>query len=435
MKPTCPAPIAQVVHQVRQSKFGQDVFWNITSLGVLAVGGVLINALIVRLQGTEALGVFNQVYAVYIVLSQVAVIGLQAAVLKEVSYHQDDLADCADLTLAALVIVVLVSSVLATVCMLLAGWVGKVLDSPDVAYGLRWVSPGLIFFALNKVLINALNGLRRMRAYAVFSSLRFILLPTGVLIIGLARLPAPLLALSLSLTEVVLFAALVAFIQTRVFRLKWSKNVVKWLGPHLSFGLRGFLSGLLLELNTRVDVLMLGYFSTDLQVGVYSLASMLAEGVGQLPMAVRWNVDPLVGRYFSRGEREQIGVLARRVRRVFYPLMVIVGVVAVALYPPIYAFWVGDAYWRASWLVFSIILLGVVINAGYRPFMGLLLQGGRPGAYTLFIGGLVLWDALMNLVFIPLGGVVGAAVVTALTYIVQMIALIWLARRLFDVRL
>jgi len=431
-------PISQALerlHRLGQSKFGQDMLWNIASLGVLGVGGVLINAVIVRLQGTEALGVFNQVYALYIVLSQVAVLGLQASVLKEVSYHHDHLGHCADLTVAALLLVAAVSSTLAVMCGLLAEQIGDVLHSPDVAQGVRWVAPGLIFFALNKVLINVLNGLRRMRAYAVFSSLRFILLPTGVLLIGVLRLPAPLLALALSATETLLFVALLAFIQTRVIKLGLSKRIINWFKPHLAFGLRGFLSGLLLELNTRVDVLMLGYFSTDLQVGVYSLAAMLAEGVGQIPVAVRWNVDPLLGRCFGQGDKAQIGVLARHIRRVLYPLMIVVGILALALYPPIYALWVGDAQWRTSWIVFAIILLGVVINAGYKPFMGLLLQGGRPGAYTLFIGGLVLWDALMNLVFIPLGGVVGAAVVTALTYVLQMIALIVLARRLFEIRL
>ncbi|MBN1937830.1 MAG: oligosaccharide flippase family protein [Anaerolineae bacterium] len=426
---------ASLARQLGQSKFGQDVLWNVASLGILAVGGVLINAIIVRFRGTEALGIFNQVYAIYIVLSQVAVIGLQAAVLRQVSHRQDDLGECADLTLAALILVAVVSSLLAVVCSLLAGGIGDLLGSPGVGQGIRYIVPGLILLALNKVLINVLNGLRQMRAYAVFSSLRFVLIPVGVLVVSLLDMPAPALLLPLSAAEALLFVALVAFIQVRVFRFRLSRNVVDWLKPHLSFGLRGFLSGLLLELNTRVDVLMLGYFSTDRVVGVYSLASMLAEGVGQLPVAVRWNVDPLLGRHFAQGEMAQIGVLSRRVRRVLYPLMAAVGVVAVAAYPLVYALWVGDDQWRTSWSVFSIILIGVVINAGYKPFMGVLLQGGRPGAYTLFISGLVLWDALMNLMLIPLGGIVGAAVVTGLTYVLQMIVLIVLARRLFGIRL
>ncbi len=416
-------------------KFNQDVLWNVASLGVLALGGTIVNLIIIRFRGEGALGIFNQVYAIYIVLSQVGVGGLQHSVLKHISHHQDDRARCADVTTAALVLVAAITLPMIGICVVLAGPIGDLLNSSGVTRGLLLVLPGLLFFALNKVLINALNGLQHMHAYAVFRSLRFALIPVWIIGLVLRDAPDSSLPLALTLSEVMLFAALVVFVYTRLLPLRPITDPRARFREHLSFGARGVLSGVLTELNTRVDVLMLGYFTTDANVGIYSFAAMLAEGVGQLPLAIRWNVDPIMGRHFAASAADQITELARHIRRTFYPAMLALGAVAVFVYPIMLIIWLPDDNIAASWAVFSIIMLGVVINAGYRPFTGILLQGGRPGTHTLFITGLVVTDALLNLLFIPLLGIYGAAIVTAFTYVFEAAGIIMYARKLFDVRL
>jgi O-antigen/teichoic acid export membrane protein len=321
------------------------------------------------------------------------------------------------------------------VCGFLAAPIGALLKSPGVIIGLWMIIPGLLFFALNKVLINVLNGLSQMRAYAAFRSLRYVFIPISIVVIILLKMPDSYIALSLTITEILLFFGLVIYINIRLFPLWGTSNRQAWFSEHISFGIRGALSGILIELNTRVDVLMLGYFSTDAVVGIYSFVSTLAEGFGQIPFAVRWNVDPILGKYFSEGTVEKISELAKKIRRLFYPLMGVMGVAVILLYPVGYALLVKDSSLVISWITFSIIMIGVIINSGYRPFTGILLQGGRPGAYTLFYVGLVLNDALLNLFFIPYYGIYGAAGVTALTYVLEAVVLVIMARKLFNVRL
>ena len=63
-----------------RSKFSNDLWFNAAAFGGSAVLGVLLNLFIVRYHDAAALGVFNQVYAVYILLSQLAVGGVHLAV-------------------------------------------------------------------------------------------------------------------------------------------------------------------------------------------------------------------------------------------------------------------------------------------------------------------------------------------------------------------
>ena len=67
-----------------------DSAFNLGAVVVLGVCGLLLNFVIARVYSPEALGVFNQVFAVYIFLSQVGVWGVNLAVLKFLPEHHDE---------------------------------------------------------------------------------------------------------------------------------------------------------------------------------------------------------------------------------------------------------------------------------------------------------------------------------------------------------
>jgi O-antigen/teichoic acid export membrane protein len=388
-------------------------------------------------RGPQALGIFNQVFAFYIVISQIAVGGLQFSVLKHCSYEQDNLTECAAIASSALMLVAFAGIVICAILFGLRNVIGRMLDSPSVALGLTFAIPGLAFFALNKVLFRVLNGLRNMRAFAVFQALRYVLILAGVILIMLLGYPGSHLPLSLTIAEVALFIALMLYVNIMLLRLRFSfaPEIRNWFSRHISFGSRGFLSGVLIEMNTRVDVLMLGYFMSDTIVGIYSFASTFAEGFAQLSTVIRQNVDPIVGKCFAEDNREKIREIARKVRRIFYPIMTIIGCALVAAFPILIWLVASNGENRQSWGVFAILVSGIVLASGYRPFIGMLMQGGRPGTYTMLIAGSVLGNVILNVCLIPVLGIYGAAVATASVYVLEILALVVLVRKLFHIHL
>ncbi|MFC1525481.1 oligosaccharide flippase family protein [Candidatus Latescibacterota bacterium] len=415
------------------SKFGQDVLWNALSLVPLAGGGLVINLVIARARGSGALGVFSQVLAIYVVLSQMGVGGLQFSVLKHVSHSQRDRGVCAETTVVAVLLASIVSGGIACGCYGVAGQLGSLLGSASVGVGLRVIAPGLVLFSVNKVLIMALNGLQDMKAYAVFRALRPVLVCLGLIAAVLAGLPDAQLAVSVSAAEMVLLVCLVVYINGRLFKIRIPNRFWELARAHMSFGARGVMSGILVELNTRVDILMLGFFSTDQAVGIYSVPAALAEGFSQLPLVARWNVDPILGRHFSEGTVSEIGPLAKRVRRVMVPIMVSAGLLGAMVYPLVLGLVVPEAPVMVSWCILVIIFAGVVANSGFRPFSGILLQGGRPGAYTLLVGAVASANVVLNCVLIPLLGVYGAATATGGAFLLEALAIRVCAKRLLGV--
>lgn len=423
-----------------KSRFNRDVFWNVISLGILGASGMVVNAVILAGQGKESLGVFNQVFALFIIASQLSVGGVQFSVLKHCSYEQGNPALCSAIVSSALMLVALAGIAICPILFLLRETVGHVLDSPSVAAGWGFAVPGVFFFALNKVLMMALNGLRHMRAFAVFQTARYILVLAGVMLIMARGCPASYLALSLTGAEVVLFAALMIYINISLFPIRFSFSAAAraWCRRHVSFGARGLFSGVLIETNTRVDVLLLGCFLSDALVGVYSFGSTFAEGFAQLSIVIRQNIDPLLGKAFADRDHARIEDIARRVRGTFFPIMLLLGGALVAGFPLI--LWglrhgsLQDPAW-GSWGVFAILVAGTVIGAGYRPLIALILQGGRPGAFTLLMAGSVAANVLLNLALIPVLGIYGSALATAIVYVLEACAIVVLARKLFGIRL
>lgn len=417
-----------------KQRFNREVLWNVASVSVLGTSGIIINFVIGRYRGEAALGVFNQVFAIYAILSQLAIAGVHASVLMHVSYNQNDAHKCSQITAAAMMLGFIMSSVVCLLAFgmrhLISGWY-----SPEVIAGLVYVIPALLFFSMNKILMNALNGLRNMRAYAVFSALRFILVLAGVVAVIALGWRTECLPAGFTAAEVLLFIGLMVYLNARLFVLRMPRELRGWLAEHLSYGLRGALSGIISDLNARVDVLMLGCFTTDKAVGIYVMAATLAEGFLQLPVILQRNLNPIIGKSFAERDMRKIEEASRRVRRLLHPAMAAMGLAAALVYPLLIRWFFPGQDFGASWPVFCILATSVVLQSGYVPIGGILFQGGRPGAQTWLMLGSVLSNVVLNAALIPPLGIIGAAAATAVAYIIQAVLLVILARRLFGVRL
>ena len=410
-----------------KGKFTTDLFWNAGAFALSALFGVLVNLLIIRFHDAAALGVFNLVYAIYILLSQLAVGGVhlavQAFVPRELAAGRR-----ADPQVTASF---LLSTLTALVVMGLA-WMGSDLpgrwfDSPGVRAAFPLVIPGLLFFSWNKVLLSFHNGARRMRLFAVFQLLRFAGLFGGVLWLCLTDAPSHELAITLYWTELALFVLL--FPITLRFWRPLSGRLTAALRENFRFGNRALAGNLLMDVNTRVDVFMLGLFLNDAAVGLYSFAATVAEGVLQLPVLFRNNINPVLTRAWHRGGAPLLANVMLRNRKAFFRLLAPLVFLSIPLFP--LALWVLGMQEQPMtvWAVYAILATGIALTSGHQAFVMLFSQLGRPGTQTLFIAGFFLSNVLLNLALIPTMGIHGAALATALSYVAMVFLLRGLAAR------
>ncbi len=416
-----------------KGKFSNDLIWNAGAFALAAGFGVLVNLLIIRWYDAAALGVFNLVYAVYILLSQLAVGGVHLAVQAFVprdltAGRNTDVQVSASMLLATLT----------SLSVIALAWLGRDLparwfDSPSVGHAFPLVIPGLLFFSWNKVLLSYHNGARRMRLFALFQLLRFVLLFGSVLALCLSDAPAHELAMTLFWTEAALFIVLLP-VTLRFWRPFRSVGLLAALGENFRFGNRALAGNLLLDVNTRVDVLLLGVFLNEVQVGLFSFAATVAEGVMQLPVLFRNNINPVLARAWHKGGAPLLGTVMQRNRRAFFRLLAPVVLATVPLFAA--ALWLLDVQEEPVlvWAVYAILALGIALTSGYQPFLMLFNQLGRPGTQTVFITAYFLSNVLLNLALIPLFGIVGAATATTVSLLAMVVVLRTMAARTFGLR-
>lgn len=400
-------------------RFASDVAVNLGAMGLAAVVGLVINLLITRLRGAAGLGVFNQVYAIYVVAAQLAAFGVHDSAHKHSAQHAADPRVLAAVTSAALAVSFVSATGGALLLAVLAVPLGAAAASPMVARGLLVVVPGVFFFALNKCQLGILNGLSRMRAFALAQALRVLAILAVVVAVGLSNSPSWGLAAAFTAAEVLLFPWLLLAIRPYTANADAAEHRA-WRARHRAFGLRALPHGLLGESLVRVDVIMLGLFVSDARVGVYSLAAMFVEGIYQVGVVIRTVANPVLVRLVA-----DCGQLARFCRRTGAASLCAVATVSVvvwAAFPLLDNFLPADLVLQARELLL-VLCAGLCAYAVFIPSDQILLQAGFPARQSALMGANLAANVVMNAALIPRHGLRGAALATALTYALSGVTL------------
>lgn len=411
-----------------------DGIWLAASFAMLALSGVGMNLIIAMGYGSAALGVFNLTFAVYIFASQLAVLGMQYAALYYVSIHADN-EDGKYAAGASLICGAFCSCLAAFAVYGAREALAVLMHTPELAGSLALAAAGLLFFSANKIFLNILNAHNQIRQYALGTFARYGGLVLSVLALTLFACPTWSLAAALPCAE--LCAAGWLYLHARrhvAWRMPLSTLTV-WVRRVSSYGARASAVGVVAELNTRVDILILGCFASNAVVGLYSFVALLAEGLAQLPMLGRIYNDPIIARLWVSQHLEELRRLVRHTRLLGWASMTSICALSYLLYEPVLAFLPRGAEYMAATPVFGILLCGVAVSAGYVPLSGMLQQTGCPGWQSLQVVCVFLVNVAGNLALVPFWGIYGAAIGLALSQIGMIFILRILVRRALCFRL
>ena len=391
-----------------------DASWNFGAFALMAITGAVISFFVVSQRGGEALGVFSQVYAIYVVTAQLATMGVHDSAQKHAAQFSEDPVELGTLCRSALTLSFLTAASIATALALLSSFVGVVTESAAVGRGILVVAPGVLFFGMNKALLGVLNGLRRMRTFALAQSARVVTILGVVVGVGMSSLPDWALVGGFVVAEVVVFLGLVVAVWPHL-RARRSGGLASWRGRHLRFGLRALPNGLLAESFVRIDVIMLGLFVSDAEVGVYSLAAFFVEGLVQIPVVVRTVVNPVFVKLLARDDQAAVAKLCRRAGGSSLAITLTVALGVFLLFPQLGP-WLGEDLVARARELLGILLWGPCVYAAFVPSDYLLLQAGLPGRQSALMTVNVLASVLLNGLLICYFGPRGAALATATAY-------------------
>lgn len=221
----------------------------------------------------------------------------------------------------------------------------------------------------------------------------------GAILALLLCLPASLYAYSKHFDLAATFRAALSF--------RWDKEA-------LSFALPQSLNMMLNHGLVRVDSLMLSFFGVSANaIGIYSLVSDLTQLVRLAKMAFSGVFSPLVAKYRAqknkRGVEEALDDLVRKTSSLGIALLLLVMSVW-----PVVIFKTGEG-WNDSVLFPWLLAAGPMMSCFFGLCGNTLLMYGYSRILLFNAFGTGLMNLVLNAIFIPLWGLFGAALATALS--------------------
>ena len=403
--------------KIARTSFSEGLIWNYISIFFLAVGGMVFSFLIGFYYDAETLGNFNLVYAYYIVFSQVGVMGSHMAVTKYVSEYSEDRKSVNIILSCGILEVSIASIVLGISIYLLYNFFLKDYLAEGLSDSIYPIILALLFFAINKVILGYLNGLSKMKEYAVFQSMRNIFIAMWIIIFAVLKLPGDKITFCFAGAEIMIFILEVPLLFLREkFRVCISFH---WLKKIIVFGVHIMPANIVLELSTKVDILCLSWIlKNERIVGIYSFAALFGEGFYQLFVVIRRSINPHITQNYIKKELEQYYITSvKKVRSIGYMLGIIFLVLIVLGYG-VLCFLIGDISYYKGMIPLVIIMAAIVCNMKSIVFGNILSQTGFPTAESVNNVITVMANFILNIVFISQWGMVGAALATGASYFV-----------------
>ena len=399
------------------NKLTLDISWNYLSFFILSISGLIINFIIALSFSSEGLGIFNQTYAFFVIFSQFSVFGIHYSVLKLSAEVEEKSQSSSDVLLSGVLSVLLLSILFSSILYSLSGLISQILDSDAMSKTLKIVSPALIFFSLNKVLLSFVNGQERLKLFAIGNILRYIFMLGSLFLLIYLERDVSDIAYIFLIAEVFLSIYCIGITIKSVKFFKFNLIIVKCIN-HIKFGAKALLSGLSVELNSRADVVILGIFTSDSIVGVYSFFALVAEGLYNIFVVIKNIFNPKITKHVRQKDLKGLKTLIKKIQKIVYPSsFAIASMISIGMYVIISVIPDSNLYYE-NFVVLIILISSIVLISGIIPFEIILTLAGRPGLQSIQTFITLAFNVILNFILIPYFGAFGAALATASSYII-----------------
>lgn len=387
--------------------------------------------ILARLMGKFEYGIFVFVWVIAIILGNLSCLGFHTAVIRFLPQYRTAGSHDAVIGLAATARIFAMASatLIAMTGIAAIYWLGDRIDD-------HYIQPLFIgAFALPMIALgDVLDGTGRANGWPIHAlSPTYILRPLLILAfvamaIGFGQMADATTAILATLaaayvTTLIQFALITAKLRRRFPARKMKIHFRTWLLVAFPiFLIEGFYFML-----TNADVIIVGIYLPPDQVAVYFAAAKTMALVHFVYFAVKAAAAQRFSGLVSGNDDKALSEFARRtVRWTFWPSLLVGGLVIAA--GPFLLSLFGPGF-AAGHTIMIVLFAGILIKAMIGPGEVLLMMAGEHKICALIYALALAANLSLNVVLIPLWGLLGAATATAAAMAVETVLLHIIIRR------
>ncbi|NOZ62193.1 MAG: flippase [Calditrichaeota bacterium] len=371
--------------------------------------------LLARFLGADGMGVFFLAVVIVEFVSMFSRLGLETGVLKFIPMHKE----------IGRIKGVLVRSLQFTLTAAIAAaailWLGadflaqQVFHKPGLAFVMKIISLGIPFSGMMWIFISGTQAFHTMKYRSV---VEFFVNPTLNVVLFLAfifagkKLAAPALAYVISF----FCAAIVGFLALKkLFPAISNKEIRPQFATRelLHFSLPLVMINILSMVLMWTDTVMVGYFRTAEEVGIYSAAAKTAFFVNFVLMAFTSIFAPRISQLYHQGKIDELERLFKTVTRWIFSLSLPVFLLMILLGKDVLSLF--GAKFSSGFFALALLSAGYLINASVGSVRYMLTMAEKEKVALWDTIALSALNVVLNIFFIPRFGINGAAAATAIS--------------------
>ncbi|MEA3254265.1 MAG: flippase [Candidatus Altiarchaeota archaeon] len=392
--------------------------------------GYVLRLFIANEFGTYYYGLVYAILALFGVFSIFMELGLRSALIKYIAEFrvENKLGEIKGSIIIVLLLKLLLSGIICGVLILFSDQIAiGYFKTSEASILIKIYGVGIIFSAIIATLESSFLGFQSMKYCSstdIVKSLIVLFITFPLLYLGFGVM-APILgfATSFILTPLIYFPLLIKRVFPEFLKVKadLSRPLVKKL---FRFGVPVTLTGLAGIVFGYTDTLILTYFTTLNEVGLYNAALPTMKLITVMGGAMLSVVFPMSSELWTRNKKKQI-VLGLGMIYKYAVIMVFPIVLSMFLFPDIILGILFGGEFKQAGGVLRILALGYFLNTFTGVNNSALSGIGKPGEVSriMFSGAGV--NLVLNLILIPSYGMEGAAFSTLIAFILIFVLSTW----------
>lgn len=386
----------------------------------LIVGRIVIFLLEItlgRVLGPVNYGLYALGIALISFIRPFSLLGLDMAIIKFVPVHnvKKEYNKLKGIISGTVIITTVTSVIIAGVLILYSNVIAqKVFDKPSLAQLLRIFAVSLPFYGF--MTIGACT-LRAFQKYKYDSIIRNVVLPCSNLLLVGALLLFGLSVVGATYSFVISFvltSIVACFLVCRVFPqllddLRARFDYVKTL----RYSLPVLMSGMSIFLLANVDKIMLGYFVSDEQLGIYVAATKAPRLLAMFIVSLELACAPIISQLYGSENIQSLQAVFRTVTRWGF-LLTLPAAIAMAFFSKDIILLLFGSRFVGGWAIMAILTLPFLLDAMIGPARIILQICDKERWDLVYNFTMVFLDVVLNIILIKKFGIAGAAIATLL---------------------
>jgi O-antigen/teichoic acid export membrane protein len=382
---------------------------------------LLYAVFLARVLGAHDLGIYFLGLGIVFFLGVVGNLGLNSATVRYTALYnaRNDLQRLKGITIAAPSLSLLIGAALTMIVFFFADVAAaRIFHKPELGNILKILSLSLPFECSMRVLLATTQGLKLMTYTAFTENVLWVGARFGftlILVLGF-DMGVKGTAWAYILSSVVCAGAAFYFATRHIPLFSKAVSSIFEYKEIMKFSIPMAFSETVYNLMAQADVLMLGFFATAANIGIYSVALrivVMAQIVFNIFMPV---FNPFISELYDRKKLDRLAALLKAITRwnviASFPIFM-----SILCFPALFLGIFGEGFLEASSCLVILAVARIFTAPSILP-NSMLSMAGRPDLQLVNNAGMLVLTIILNFILIPAYGITGAAAATGTCLVV-----------------